>query len=211
MFKRHAVAALVALAGLLPATAGADTTVIARHGAWQTFGGTSVAGEPVCGISTITQDERVVAIKHFAGTNYFAIQLSKPSWRLPKGTSGAVHMQIDRVEPWTTRGASGEGNNLQFNVVAEGNNVEMLLNELTFGATLRFSFPGGTEPDWHLSLSGSSKSIVALVGCMQRLTLPKANTQPFGNSRAPAGEPTQPFGGGDGGGQPVSGRPARRT
>lgn len=85
---------------LLSSSVSAQTIVLGRFGYWESFGGTSVDGTQICGVSTLMTHDRFVGIKYFSGTDYFIIQVMKKSWVIPRNTQISVQFYIGENTPW---------------------------------------------------------------------------------------------------------------
>ena len=94
----------------------AKTYTIQRVGVWEAFGGTVDGGDAVCGVMTSGAEGRAFTIKRFSGTQYFAVQIFKDSWRIPQGQVVEVTVQFGSADPWKAEARGFPPNGVQFSV-----------------------------------------------------------------------------------------------
>jgi len=156
----------VTLVALAAGTAHADTSVIARAGAWQAFGGTSQDGTQVCGVSTSWPDDRYFGVKYYKGDNTFTIQLGSPEWKVEDGAKQPIVMTVDRRSPWRGNATGmhfSDSAGLQFEI--SRNQLAQFIEEFRSGESLYLSFPGTTAADWTATLSGSDAVMNSFAAC----------------------------------------------
>ena len=164
------VAALSALAFGLGATAArAETSVLARAGTWQAFGGTTSTARPVCGVAQAMADGSYFGVKLFAGGNNFTIQMGRKDWQIASQQKVKVEMRVDGSRTWPATASA-----MRFDDGAAGlefalNRSEFELFRLVFrnGAQLRLQFD--SMPEWIIDLTGSNAIGDALQDCVRAL------------------------------------------
>ncbi|MCK8787696.1 hypothetical protein M0638_25355 [Roseomonas sp. NAR14] len=196
-----ALALAGAISPLLPPPGRAETAVIARAGAWSAFSGTANDGTRVCGASVAGDEERYLGIKHFAGNDYFVVQLVKSSWRIPARTRIPVRMAVDRAPAWNAA-ALGSNSTVEFRINLDA--LDEFINVVSAGAAMRVSFTEGSENDWNVSLRGSSAIMAAMLRCVRTFTAPTA-TPPLATPPSAGTKPVGRPGGPAAGGQPYAG------
>ena len=182
-------ACLSALSG--PAWA-ADTTIYYHAGAWDAFSGRSDGGHMFCGIgSTNPADGRALSLRFDIGGANVVFEARKPGWSIPNGTNVPVVMTIGTDTPWSQQ-AVAENNALRWTL--DGTAIQTFDAQFRRAGSMTVAFPGGNEPPWTLSLTGSTAISNAFGRCVRDLAArgetapPGAPTQPF----TPAPAPTQP-------------------
>jgi hypothetical protein len=155
MTLKPIVAAAVLAAGLAASAAWANTTILAKTGGWEAFGGTTSKGVPVCGVST-SPPQRYFGLKLFAGDQSFTIQISDKAWTITDKAKYGVTMRLDRNKLWT---ASATGMHfedgdpgLEYSIATQ----ELARFNLEFGSskTLRLQFTNGMA-DWAIDLAAA--------------------------------------------------------
>jgi len=156
---------------LAAGTAQADTTVFARAGAWQAFGGTSTDGTRVCGVSTSWPDNRYFGLKYYKGDNTFTVQLGSPKWSIDNGAKQRVVMQIDENAQWT-----GTATGMHFGDQTAGLEFEIarpqlvrFIEQFRHGETLYVSFPGTNASDWTATLEGTNAVTTSFGNCISAM------------------------------------------
>jgi hypothetical protein len=169
-FAALSVAALSAFAfGLAAPSVQAETSVLARAGTWQAFGGTSSTARPVCGVAHTTADGSYFGVKLFAGGNNFTIQMGRKEWQIASQQKVKVEMRVDASRSWTPTASAMRfddgGAGLEFAL----NLSEFDLFRLVFrnGAQLRLQFEA--MPEWVIDLTGSNAIGDALQDCVRGL------------------------------------------
>ena len=169
------VAAAAATILLAAAPSLADTSVLARAGDWEAFGGTTVPKEgsgkqanQVCGVSQSLPDDRYVSIKFFKGDATFTLQIGWKQWRINDGDKQEVVITMDNNPDWSTKEATG----MHFNdgdagleLTVRANQLNDFMQEFRTSNRMRFRFPGSGAKDWSLSLAGSSAVTDAFDRC----------------------------------------------
>jgi hypothetical protein len=171
---------------------------IGQWGAWSAFEVLALSGRLMCG-SQLSGRDRVLLLKYEAGTDVLTIHLVKNGWTIPKGERIQIFMQVDRTSPMSLSGYGGGqlpvysdwgiieitiGLNDVWSVTGK-DQISEVINLLSSGNVVYFTFPGGDEPQWEASLLGSRQALEAQGRCIANLT---RSTQPH------AGRRTQPFG-----------------
>lgn len=189
----RAILLAAALSVALASGAMAQTRTLAQVGGWTAFGGTLRNGTPTCGVDT----------SDGAGGRHFLIQFTandrrrlsvravRNSWQIPQGTTVPVRLSIDAVPGWQAN-AIGRGREVQWFVAMD--TLDRFERSFRAGSNMRLDFPGGNEPAWTFSLTGTNAIMNHFVGCLRSIGAvgqPQASapTQPFSGSGT-----TQPFG-----------------
>jgi hypothetical protein len=84
----------------LVGAANAKTSILARSGDWEAFGGTTTDELPVCGIST-SPEGKYFGLKSFSGKSTFTIQISVKEWPVKDKSKYPLTMRFDTRRPWT--------------------------------------------------------------------------------------------------------------
>ena len=165
----------VAAGGLLTAllaasSVSAETRTLLRSGTWETFGGTTSKGNPICGMSAEV-NTRYFGIKRIAGDEIVTIQLGTPQWKLERGEKKQVRLIFDSNSPWNAPGTGmhfDDGDpGLEFTI--NQGEVANFMREFRMSGQLVVQFPDANFADWKLSLSGSSAVSDAFQQCAGRL------------------------------------------
>ena len=169
--SRIATALAVCLAASTAATvAGAETKPLARAGTWEAFGGTTLKGRPVCGVSQEVGG-RYFGLKLYSGGDTFTIQVGTKEWKLADKAKIKVVLRFDANKPWNATGTAfhfEDGDSgLQFEV--NKSEVTPFMSEFRTSATLRLEFVGSNLADWSLSLSGTGAVSDAFLSCNKGL------------------------------------------
>lgn len=182
---------VVGLLGLMAPALAQRTQVIATHGAWSAYGGTSQDGRVTCGMSIVGAEDRALHIKWFRGSPGIILQAFKGSWRIPEGTSFPLEMRVDELAWWAAPAAVGSRDMVQWRVAPP--DFEVFLEQFRRGNRLVIRFPSGNEAPWSVSLTGSSAIYNVFGRCV--IALSEQPTQPHRSPSAPPNEaPSQPFG-----------------
>ena len=154
-------------------SANAQIREIGTYGAWTVYGGKSNQGNAMCG------SDKVITVHVFKNT-----------WKIPEETPISVTIKIYDRSPWRAR-AHGYGNRIEWTIGS--NSVKLFLTEFMEGLQMRLSFPDGNEADWTASLTGSTAALSVFLRCVETISAPSQNTQPFSRPETqPFGTPTQP-------------------
>jgi hypothetical protein len=155
MTLKPVVAAAVLAASLAASAAQAATTILAKTGGWEAFGGTTSKGLPVCGVST-SPTNRYFGLKLFSGKPTFTIQISDKTWTVNDKATYGVTMRLDQNHLWT---ASATG--MHFDDGDPGLEFTIATGELArfnqeFGSSkiLRLQFTNGMA-DWMIDLAAA--------------------------------------------------------
>ncbi|WP_207537185.1 hypothetical protein [Sabulicella rubraurantiaca] len=162
---------------------GGWSTDIATHGSWTAYRAQTPTGRQLCGIRVVGAEGRTLHLKHFAGDRHVTFQAFKSSWTIPQGTRLRLSLRVDNNAPWTTGGAVGQRNFVEWTVAG---GIERFEVQFRNGTRLFLEFPEGSEGPWVVSLTGSAAAMGRMVECM--------NAVRQGTGDAPRGGPTQPFG-----------------
>lgn len=165
----------------------AQNTPLGRYGAWSVYSMVTPAGRDVCGMVAQGSEGRRVHVQHVRGGNYLLFQAFKASWRIPPGTRMAISMRIDQGAAWAAPQARGQRNSMQWTM---STGIPRFETEFRNGSRLILSFPDGSEPDWAVSLNGSSEAMARMVTCIRAHG--GEPSQPFGGSPTPPAQPSQP-------------------
>ena len=162
-------ASLAALWSATPVQA--DTTVLARAGAWEAFGGTtSGKNRKVCGVS-MSSGGRFFGIKYFAGDDDFTVQLGNKTWTVNDGAKITLFMSMDGNSPWkaVAKGfhfSDGDAG-LEFSIAAS--KVDSFFDEFRAANQMRVRFDGQKVDPWQVSLSGTNAVSSAMVDCFHKI------------------------------------------
>lgn len=172
-------------------SANAQIREIGTYGAWTVYGGKSNQGNAMCGSAVYNNDRsRSFHIKHFITEKVITVHVFKNTWKIPEETPISVTIKIDDRSPWLAR-AHGYGNRIEWTIGS--NSVKLFLTEFMEGLQMRLSFPDGNEADWTASLTGSTAALSVFLRCVETISAPSQNTQPFSRPETqPFGTPTQP-------------------
>lgn len=162
-----------------------QTTPLGRYGAWSVYSMVTPAGRNVCGMVAQGSEGRRLHVQHVRGSNFILFQAFKASWRIPQGTRMAISMRIDEGAAWAAPQATGQRNSMQWTMRS---GIPRFEREFRNGSRLILTFPDGSEPDWAVSLNGSSEAMGRLVTCMR--SHGAEPSQPFGGT--PPAQPSQP-------------------
>jgi hypothetical protein len=148
----------------------ADTKTLARAGSWEAFGGTTINGRGVCGVSAEPAG-RYFGLKLFAGGTTFTIQMGTKEWKLENGTKLPLTLRFDNNSPWTATGTvfhyeDGDAG-LQFTVKRE--EIDTFAQEFRASSTLRIQFENNMPAPWVLGLEGTMAVNSAFQNCMKSL------------------------------------------
>jgi hypothetical protein len=194
---KHVLAAIAfAISTLLSSVAMAKA--MGQWGTWSAFEVLALSGRLMCG-SQLSGRDRVLLLKYEAGTDVLTIHLVKNGWTIPRGQKMKIIMQVDRAPPMSLSGYGGgqlpvysDWGIVEITLglddiwsVTEKPQISEVINLLSSGKLVHFTFPDGDEPQWEGSLLGSRQALDAQARCIANLT---RSTQPF------ADRPTQPFG-----------------
>ncbi|WP_301588809.1 hypothetical protein [Sabulicella glaciei] len=142
------------------------STDIATHGSWTAYRAQTPTGRQLCGIRVVGAEGRTLHLKHFAGDRHVTFQAFKTSWSIPQGTRLRLSLRVDGNAPWTTGGAIGQRNFVEWTV---GGGIERFDAQFRNGARLFLEFPEGSEAAWVVSLTGSAAAMGRMVECMGTL------------------------------------------
>ncbi len=149
----------------------ADTSILARAGNWEAFGGTTTQGKPVCGVSQTMDDGRYVSVKFFNGDDTFTLQIGWKQWRIKDGDKQAIHMTLDSNALWKATATGFHFNDgdagLEFTIIAR--ELDEFVREFRNSSVMRLQFPGSGAQDWSVSLSGTSTVSDAFDRCRRNL------------------------------------------
>jgi len=178
--------AALPLAVLLGAAPGRAAPNVYYHaGAWHAFTDKDDQGAAICGIATENPtDGRNLTLTYTIGGSDLTFTADKPSWTIPDNTILEVDMQIDRNQSWQAQ-ASGHGTEMQW--VVSASEIRTFDTQFRNGTALTVTFPSGNEPQWSLSLRGSTAASATLWRCVQDLTdRAKANAPNTPSASAPS-------------------------
>lgn len=200
---RRLAAILVPLAALGGTASAQTSNDLGSYGAWTAYRATTASGRAICGIRVTGSEGRSLHLKYFAGDNSITVQAFRQGWTIPPGTRLRVELRVDQNAPWSTSGANGQRNMVEWTVAG---GLDRFSSQFRNGSRLYLDFPQGSETGWVVSLTGSSAALGRMAECMQALRAggggPGGNSggkgggapsQPFGNA-PPAPQPSQPFG-----------------
>jgi hypothetical protein len=205
--------AAFAAAAAIPASARADTRILATQGLWSAYSGIGHQDRALCGIATTGADGRRILIQQYSGENGVLFSLQKDSWTVPEGTQMELRVQFDTAEATLAR-ASGAGHLVEVEMTFEQS--VPFMRDLRYGRQIQISFPNGNEAGWTGGLLGSGRAIDVFNECRMNFPPPGGPTQPFVRAaappavQAPPGAPTQPFSGATQA-APASGGPSNLT
>jgi hypothetical protein len=174
-----------------------DIHQLGRFGGWDAFEGLSVDGKRVCGVSELGNDGRSLMLKFFEGNDFLVVQVFKPGWSIPKGSSVPAQIQFDNFPAWSIP-ATGTGNMVESYVGAK----DLAQFSLEFRAANQFhlTFLEGNEGAWVGQLSGSGAAMNALSSCLTRMpggagtgVAQPSRTSPSQPFNPPAPVTSQPF------------------
>jgi hypothetical protein len=103
-------------------------------------------------------------IQYRTGLSFVLSTVWKESWQIPKDTKTNVTLVIDRA-------TVGTFDALDFNTRSLGWGLSLpewratIANLLMNGVQARIIFHGGNEPEWTVSLSGSTAAVGAFIAC----------------------------------------------
>jgi hypothetical protein len=164
-FGAAALAACFALTA-----ANANTKVLTRSGSWEAFGGTTVKGHPVCGISS-EQQGGYFGLKFFSGDDVVTIQMGKNTWKIKNGAKQALTIRFDANKPWHATGTGFHFNDgdagLEF-TVRKVETVEFM-REISASRLMHIHFNGSNANDWSMNLNGVSAARSAYETCDRNL------------------------------------------
>ncbi len=171
MRLRLIAAAATSVALLVAVPLRADTSILARAGNWEAFGGTTTQGKPVCGVSQTMDDGRYVGVKFFNGDDTFTLQIGWKQWRINDGDKQAIHMTLDSNALWKATATGFHFNDgdagLEFTINAR--ELDEFVREFRNSSVMRLQFPGSGAQDWSVSLSGTSAVSDAFDRCRRNL------------------------------------------
>lgn len=149
----------------------AETSILARAGGWEAFGGTTSKGRSVCGMSQATADGRYFGVKWFDGLDTLVLQLKWRNWDILDGAQQVLTMVFDGYKPWyvTAMGvhfADGDAG-LEFTINKE--EVEEFASEFRNAGTLRLQFARGKAKEWVVSLAGTNAVSESFRRCTRKL------------------------------------------
>jgi hypothetical protein len=179
------------LAGLLPLCAQADVRTTSATGKWQTFSGIGEKGVPLCGMSTSFSDGRMVMLKVADGDANLYVEFAKPSWSIADNTKININIYIDSLPGWSGTATTYHGKGTAFPIVETflaGDAGIRFVKGFVAGNLMRVSFPGGTEPDWLISLEGTTAGLHNSSTCLNMLR-PATTSAP---QTSPVPVPTSP-------------------
>ena len=198
---------LVLAAALLASvsSAKAQTETYATSGAWSAYAGRNVEGNPMCGMKVNGKD-RGAYIKWQINDNGVFIHISKSGWDIPPGTKMPFALSFDRTgrSEGIARTVPGNRQMIEAIILNDGDGLtfEQFMNYFMKAEKMFFSFPGGSENDWWITLDGSETIGRRFMQCIVEYSDRYGNkkpTQPYGSGA------TQPHGSNNGGTQPHSG------
>jgi hypothetical protein len=146
----------------------AQTTTLARAGAWEAFGGTSDGGRPVCGLAAEGND-RYFGFKAYAGEPAVRVQLVSPRWQIRPGAQQALSVSIDRHPAWdvTAVGTQFPGGTSGLEFFIDRRALGDFLQQFRQGQELRIAFMGSNAQPWTGSLAGSNLVAMAFLACVR--------------------------------------------
>jgi hypothetical protein len=163
------IAALTAVC-FISCAAQADTKVVAKAGAWETFDGTTTNGTAVCGMSS-SPGGRYFGLKHFAGRDTFTVQLGGKGIRVRNGAKYKVTMQLDRHALWRATGTGMHFNDgdpgLEYNI--NKSELYKFMREFGNSRRLRVDFPSSVGSAWDFELDGVGAVRAAFESCDEKL------------------------------------------
>lgn len=168
---RSSIIVAAALASLgIAASSFADTTELARSGAWKAFGGTTDSGRPVCGMSS-SGTGKYFSVKYYRGDDTLTIQLGNDKWTLKDKVKVKTAMKIDKASPWNATATGmhfGDGDaGLEFEISKK--QLKEFMQEFHDGNQMMLTFPGEDVSAWRLSLDGSDVVFTKFAGCLDKL------------------------------------------
>jgi hypothetical protein len=149
----------------------AETTTLARSGAWEVFGGTTTkTNRALCGMSSET-DGRYFGMKLFSGDQTFTIQLGRSAWKIENGNKQKVQLRFDGNSPWNADGTGmhfDDGDaGLEFTV--ERAELATFMKEFRQSAALYVSFTGSNAKPWTIGLDGTNALADTFQQCNSKL------------------------------------------
>jgi hypothetical protein len=167
--------------------------------------GRNVAGTPMCGM-TINGKDRAAYIKWQLNDNGVFIHISKSGWDIPPGKKMPFALSFDRTGRSEGIASTVTGNRQMIEAIilndGDGLTFEQFMNYFMKAEKMFFSFPGGSENDWWITLDGSETIGRRFMQCIVEYSDRYGNkkpTQPYGSGA------TQPHSSNGGGTQPHSG------
>jgi hypothetical protein len=165
----RAISRVTLIAGMAT-SAGAETNLITQAGAWQAFGGTTIGGRPLCGVSQSSNDH-YFGLKYYARDPTFTIQVGAKTWRLENGAKQKLQMIMDGHAPWNVTATGMHFNDgdagLEFSVNRA--EIDQFAAEFRSSSSLRLRFAGDDAAEWSLSLAGSNAVTDAFLQCITGL------------------------------------------
>jgi hypothetical protein len=166
-WRSLAVAAALSLAAT---SASAETKSLARAGSWEAFGGTTVAGRSVCGISAEPAG-RYFGLKLYSSNTTFTIQMGTSQWKIDNGTKVPLSLRFDGNPVWSATGTGfhfDDGDaGIQFDV--QRAEIENFAREFRDSSKLLIQFQDNRFPQWIMGLEGTLAVNAAFQSCIRRL------------------------------------------
>jgi hypothetical protein len=184
---------LIIAAALAASPAVAALVPYYHSGVWDAFSGPGDNGGSVCGIGTTNpNDRRSLSMRWPIGGQLMIFQANKPTWSIPNGTPIQVVLQIDSNPPWTVQ-AVGHDRIVSWTMSSDV--IQEFDQQFRRGSVLAVNFPGGSEPQWVLSLNGSTAISNTFGRCITDMSRTAGVVSPIGGggTTEPYGQaPTQP-------------------
>jgi hypothetical protein len=148
----------------------AETRVLASAGGWQAFGGTTLKGRPVCGMSS-SGNGRYFGIKYFAGDDTLTIQLGSNRGRIENGAKQRLQMRFDAERPWNATGTGMHFNDGDAGLEYAINRTELaeFVREFSDSARITVTFIGSNAAPWSGSLAGTRAIVETFERCVRTL------------------------------------------
>ena len=149
----------------------ADTTTLARSGAWEAFGGTTTkTNRALCGMSSETNGH-YFGLKLFSGDNTFTIQLGASTWKIENGSKQKLQMRFDGNSPWNAEGTGMhfDDNDAGLEFTVNRSELNTFMQEFRQSGTLYISFTGSNAKPWTISLNGTNSLADTFQQCNAKL------------------------------------------
>jgi hypothetical protein len=151
-------------------TAHAETNTLAKAGSWAAFGGTTVSGVPVCGISRDVGG-KYFGLKQYSNSDTFTIQVGAKDWKIADKLKINVIMRFDTSSPWNGVGTGMHFNDgdpgLEFDV--KRNQIDRFAAEFHNSGQMQIQFQNRDMMDWVLDLAGTKSVSDAFQRCIRNL------------------------------------------
>ena len=168
MNNRGAMIAALLCAIASAGTASAETRILARSESWSAFGGTTLKGVGVCGISG-SPGKRYIGLKLFAGDDTFTIQMQVP--QVADGTKVPLTLRMDANPAWAANGTGfhfndGDGG---LEVTVRRAEAQNFVREFKNSSTMVIETSTGIFPRWVMGLEGTLEVSNAFETCIRAM------------------------------------------